>query len=145
MTSSYLVPQTTRSLLDEADLLFRDLFNTNGLFQDIWSKPKPTISYPLDVKETGDGLEIDVAAVGLEKKDIDIEIKEGNILCISHQSLKNADVYIYKGITNKSFNLAWKISSKFDLSKINAKLDKGLLQIRIPVSPEKETKKVEVK
>jgi HSP20 family molecular chaperone IbpA len=139
----YLVP-STRSLLDEADLLFRDLFNANSLFQDIWAKP--VIQYPLDVKETNDGLEIDVAAVDMDKKDIDIEVKEGNILCVSHEKEKTEVAgYIYKGITNKSFSLAWKISTKFDLTKIDANLDRGLLKIRIPIAPEKQSRKVEVK
>lgn len=140
----YLTPSSC--WLDEADLLFRDFFNTNSIFQDICSKP--AINYPLDVKETDKGLEIDVAAIGLEKKDIDIEIKEGNILSVSHQKEKNElkePSYVYKGITNKSFNLAWKISPKFDLSKIDANLDKGLLKIIIPVAPEKQPRKIELK
>ena len=45
---------------------------------------------------------------------------------------KNNIQYYQKGITNKSFCLSWKFSERYDLKKIDASMEKGMLKIRIP-------------
>jgi HSP20 family molecular chaperone IbpA len=41
--------------------------------------------------------------------------------------------------------LAWKIASKFDLTSLEATIDKGLLKIEIPISQESMPKKIQIK
>ncbi len=53
--------------------------------------------------------------------------------------------YLQKGIAKRSFDLAWKIASKFDLTQLSAFLDKGLLIVDIPYAAEKAPRKVEIK
>jgi HSP20 family protein len=134
---------TTRpyAFLDSADILFRDL--GDSFFRDFFDVKK--IEYPVDVKETSEGIQYDVAAVGVDKKDISIEINEG-VLKISYNK-KPEDIskekYLYKGICNRSFEFAWKLSeSKFDLGKVDAKLDKGLLIVKIPFKERKDSKRL---
>ena len=140
----------TRFFNDPTDILFRDFFDSNSVFNSLFDIEK--INYPVDIKENENGLELDVAVVGIDKKDIIIQIKDENILSISYDKksaneskMTEKDQYIYKGITNKAFNMAWKINSKFDLTKLEAKIDKGMLKISIPISPEKESKFIEIK
>jgi len=144
-----LIPRSfvSRFLSDPTDLLFRDFFDTDNVFSTMLERK---VSYPVDIKETNKGLEFDIAVVGLDKKDIKIEIKDSNTLSISYNKNKElhgceTEDYIYKGITNKSFNMAWRINSKFDLTKLEAKLDRGLLKLLVPISPEKEPKFIEIK
>jgi HSP20 family molecular chaperone IbpA len=40
--------------------------------------------------------------------------------------------------------LTWKISTKFDLSKLEAQLDKGLLTLDIPIAEGKAIRKIEI-
>lgn len=140
MTS--LIP---RSFFEVDDIFFKDLFNTNSLFKSVYDTK---VNYPVDVKNTKEGVEIDVAAIGLDKKDIDIDINS-NVLTISYQKdelKKEKDVeYIHNGISRRSFNLAWRISDKCDLSKTTASLDKGLLKVKIPYASEKQNKQLTVK
>ena len=72
---------------------------------------------------------------------------EGETLRVSHtkQIEEQERSYISKGIAKRSFDLAWKIASKFDLNKLEATLDKGLLILDIPISVEKAPKKIEIK
>jgi HSP20 family molecular chaperone IbpA len=49
--------------------------------------------------------------------------------------------YIQKGIAKRSFCLCWKFSDKFDLKKIDASMEKGILKIYIPKKEEKEVVK----
>lgn len=121
--------------LDQFDLLWRDLFNSTSHFADITNK----ITHPTDIYETDKGIVFEIAAVGLNKEDIEI-VTEGEVLRIRYKKDDAQDnrATIYRGIKRSSFDLAWKIASKFDLAKAEARMEKGLLSIEIPFS---ETKK----
>ena len=127
------------------DLLFRNFFDTNTTFQSyVESKP----NYPVDIATTDTGLVIEIAAVGIDKKDINIETADNTLKVIydkgQDDSPKEFD-YIHRGIARRAFNLGWKISPKCDLSKISATMDKGLLSIFIPFTKEATPKTVTIK
>jgi HSP20 family protein len=125
--------------LDPYDLLWRDLFNSNN-FSAITQK----VTHPVDIYETETGILFEVAAVGLESKDIDISI-DGDLLRIKYDKpSQKVDNLIYSGIKKSSFDLSWKISTKFDLNSLNANLDKGILNINIPVAEGKTVRKIEI-
>ena len=42
--------------------------------------------------------------------------------------------YHYSGIAKRSFNFGYKVNNKFNLSKVDAKMENGLLNITIPFS-----------
>ena len=127
--------------LDPFDLLWRDLFEANSRFSAITQK----VTHPVDIYETPDGIKFEVAAVGLDSKDIDIQI-DGDQLRIKYEKpqLEYEDSIIYKGIKKSSFDLTWKISTKFDLSQLKAALDKGLLTLDIPIAEGKAIRKIEI-
>lgn len=121
--------------LDQFDLLWRDLFNSTSHFADITNK----ITHPTDIYETEKGIVFEIAAVGLNKEDIEI-VTEGDVLRIKYKKEDKQEerAIVYKGIKRSSFDLAWKVASKFDLSKADAKMDKGLLSIEVPFSESKK-------
>jgi HSP20 family protein len=127
------------------DILFKDLFNQNSFFLPVMESKT---SYPVDIRETDKGLVFDIAVAGINKEDINIDECDG-VLTISYnkdekiQSLKET-VYIHKSIARRSFNFAWKISDKFNLKKIEAGMDKGILTILVPKAEEKEVKKQKI-
>lgn len=127
---------------DPFDVVWKNILDSNSTFNTIESK----INYPVDIYEIETGLRFELAVVGLNKEDVNIQI-DGDTLRISHSKAaeKNERIYIQKGIARRSFDLAWKISSKLDLNKLEAKLDRGLLIIDIPYSEEKAPKKVTIK
>lgn len=127
--------------LDQFDLLWRDLFENNSNFAGISQR----VTHPVDIFETDNGIQFEIAAVGLDKKDIEILV-EGDQLRIKYE--KNQDEErnpIYRGIKRSAFDISWKISTKFDLSKLEASLDKGLLVLNIPVAEGKAVRRVELK
>lgn len=121
--------------LDQFDLLWRDLFNSTSHFADITNK----ITHPTDIYETEKGIVFEIAAVGLNKEDIEI-VTEGDVLRIKYKKEDKQEerAIVYKGIKRSSFDLAWKVASKFDLSKADARMDKGLLSIEVPFSESKK-------
>ena len=127
--------------LDPFDLLWRDLFETNSRFSAITQR----VTHPVDIYETENGIRFEVAAVGLDSKDIDIQI-DNDQLRIKYEKpqIENEESAIYRGIKRSSFDLTWKISTKFDLSKLEAQLDKGLLTLDIPTAEGKAIRKIEI-
>ena len=127
------------------DLLFRNFFDTNTTFQSfVESKP----NYPVDIYTTDEGLAFNIAAVGVDKKDIEIETTDNTLKVIyekGHDDAPSDQDYIHKGIARRSFNLGWKISPKCDIKKISATMDKGLLSIFIPFTKEATPKSVTIK
>ena len=133
------------------DLLFKDFFKSDLDFQPA---NQAKFSHPVDIFETSKGLHFEVACTGLTKEDIDINI-EGDNLNLAYtkpetfpgdsQSRNKERNYIHKGIAKRSFNLGYKIASKFDLSKAEAMMEDGLLAIRIPFAKESKPKNLPIK
>jgi HSP20 family molecular chaperone IbpA len=128
--------------MDPFDIVWKNFFDGHSNFNTLQQK----INYPVDIYETENGLCFELAVVGLNKEELDIQV-DGDTLRIQHENqLENSErAYLQRGIARRSFDLAWKVASKFDLSKLNAKLDKGLLVIDIPYSDTKASKKISIK
>jgi HSP20 family protein len=133
---------------EEFDLLWKSFFDPNALYRPIKEK---AVSHPCDIQETDNGLCIEIAAVGLDKEELNI-IVDSETLRVAYrkptseeEEEQNEYRYFQRSIKKASFDIAWKISSKFDLSKLEAKLDKGLLTLDIPFAKENKPKKVTIK
>ena len=53
--------------------------------------------------------------------------------------------FIYKGVARRSFNLGYKIASKFDLSQAEASMKDGLLKISVPYAESSKPKVLKIK
>jgi len=134
--------------LSPFDLLFKDFFKSELDFQPA---AQAKFSHPVDIFENKHGLHFDIACTGLSKDDVEINI-EGDILRISYNKPQNEECcevndchYIHRGVAKRSFNLGYKIASKFDLSKTEAMMENGLLGIRIPFAEEAKPKSIKIK
>lgn len=133
--------QLQRWAMDPFDIVWKNFFDGHSNFNSLQQK----INYPVDIYETETGLRFELAVVGLDKEDLDILV-ETDILRITHDKKEESErSYLQKGITRRSFDLAWKVASKFDLSKLEASMDKGLLIIDVPYAESKAPKKIEIK
>ena len=131
-----------RERLFPTDLLFKNLFDTESHFKS-HADVKP--NYPVDIATVDGGLVIEIAAVGINKDDIKIEISGNTIQVIYEKGEEDSPTdfdYIHRGIARRSFNLGWKISPTYNLNKIKADMDKGLLAIFIPIADEAKTKQI---
>lgn len=128
--------------IDPFDIVWKNFFDANSTFNTFENK----INYPVDILETEDGLRFELAVVGLSESDLGIQV-DGETLRISYNKPETEEIksYLQKGIAKRSFDLAWKVASKFELSKLQATLDKGLLILDIPYAAEKAPKKIEIK
>ena len=125
------------------DILVRNFFQDANTYRPLAESKLP---HPVDIYETKTGLGLDIACTGISKADIEIQI-EGNIIKVNYDKPDgddNTGKYIHKGIAKRSFNLGWKIDSKFNLSKATAEFKNGLLQVTIPFAKGSETKTLKI-
>jgi len=130
--------------LDPFDLLWRDLLETQSHFAAITQK----VTHPVDIYETKDGVHFEIACTGLSKEDVNINI-EGDVLRVTYEKDGESEIdvtnFIHKGIARRSFNLGYKVSSRFDLQNTDAQMNNGLLKISIPFAEQAKPKVLAIK
>ena len=124
------------------DILVRNFLQKTQTYQTLEESKLP---HPVDIYERDNGLGLDIACTGIFKEDIEILI-EGNIIRVNYDKPQDDDAgeYIHRGIAKRSFNLGWKIDSRFNLSKATADFKNGLLQIIIPFAKGLEPKTLKI-
>ena len=144
-----VIPQTYNEYWnfdEEMDLLWKSFFDKNAHYRPISEK---AVQHPIDITETDNGLKIEIAAVGLVKSDIDIIIDSETLRVAYRKGKEEKDNeeyrYLHRSIKKAGFDIAWKVSSKYELSKLEAGLDRGLLTLDIPFAKENKPKKIEIK
>tara|TARA_R110000796_G_C14552462_1_gene434007 strand:- start:1575 stop:1988 length:414 start_codon:yes stop_codon:yes gene_type:complete len=126
------------------DILFRNFFKADEAFAPALNSKQP---HPLNIFYDDQGLYFEIACTGLTKDDlkIDIEGDELKIHYLKKDPDPNLEGYIYHGLSKKSFSLGYKISPKFNMDLVEAKLEHGLLNIFIPLVEEAKKKIVKIK
>jgi HSP20 family protein len=115
------------------DFLNRDIFNW-GLAN--FSNTNTTIP-AVNIKETADNYEVEVAAPGMTKKDFKVQL-EGNMLSISsektNETTEKDDVkYTSREFSYQSFSRTFNLQKDVvDTEKIQAKYEDGVLHLLIP-------------
>jgi len=130
------------------DLLFKNFFDGMANYQS-HTEAKP--QYPVDIRVGDTCLCFDIACVGLDKSDINIDIADNTLRVIYEKpntettdQIKETE-YVHRGITRRGFNMGWKIAPKYNLNKIEATMENGLLSIVVPVAEEAKPKTIKIK
>ena len=130
---------------NEWDILFHNFFFPSSGFGSAATTKQP---HPLNIYYDETGLHFEVACTGLTKDDVKIDI-EDDILKISYDKPEDEKELhpgtIHRGLSRKSFNLGYKISSKYNLGKADGKLENGLLTIFIPITEKAKPKTIKIK
>lgn len=131
------------------DFLSRELFNWENSNFSSTSTTVPSIN----IKETNENYEVEVAAPGLDKKDFNVSL-DNNMLTIScTKSVSKEDKgenenYTRREFSYQSFQRSFELPNVVDEDGINAHYDNGLLHLTIPKKEEakqKEPKLIEIK
>lgn len=133
MSNYYLAPRVRRSFLRYPSIYF------NG-----------GRSLPLDVQIEDEEYVITAAVPGFEAEDIQIEILDDVLTLRAETEQEKVEEngngkYMLREITRGSFSRSLRLPHPADASKAEAKIENGLLTVRIPKSEEARPKKIEVK
>jgi HSP20 family protein len=123
------------------DFFNRDLFNWNN---SNFSDTNTTIP-AVNIKETAENYEVEVAAPGMTKKDFKVEL-DGNLLTISSEKSnqkeeKEGERYSRREFSYQSFQRTFNLQKDVvDIDKIEARYENGLLHLLIPKKDEVKQK-----
>lgn len=132
--SEYSLP----SILD--DFFKRDSFNWGSNYAN-----SGTSLPAVNIKETTENFEVEMAAPGMQKKDFKIEL-DGHTLTISSEKQdgheqKEGESFNRREFSYQSFYRTFHLPKNVvDADKINAKYENGILQLSIPKREEAKQK-----
>lgn len=131
-------PGFQRTFFD--DVFGRELFNWENSNFSTTSTTLPSVN----IKETSDNYEVEVAAPGLEKNDFKITL-DGNLLTISsekeNQQVDEQENFTRREFSYQSFQRSFELPKNVvDEEKINARYENGLLHLSIPKKEEAKQK-----
>lgn len=122
--------------------LFDDFFS-----RDIWNwgmnnTSSTNTTIPLvNIKETADNFEVEMAAPGMNKEDFKVEV-DGNVLTITSErknenEIKEGDRYTKREFSYQSFQRSFQLPKEVvDSEKIEAKYENGVLRLLVPKKEE---------
>ena len=125
------------------DLLFRNLFESGATFTPAGEAKQ---QYPINIFEDDLGLTFELACTGIPKEAIEVKL-EGDMITFSYDKDKTPDPersYIHRGIAKRSFNLAYKLGTKFTPNKATANFNDGLLIVTVPFAKEAASKVIKI-
>ena len=130
-------------LYNPYDLLFRNLFETGTHFIPATEAKQ---QYPINIFEDDSGLTFELACTGIPKDAIEVKL-EGDSITFTYDKAKTPDPerkYIHRGIAKRSFNLAYKLGTKFNPTKATANFNDGLLVVTVPFAKSQTPKVLKI-
>ena len=130
---------TMTNLFD--DLFSRDLWNW-GLTNN--SSTNTTIP-AVNIKETAESFEVEMAAPGMQKEDFKVELEDNNLTISSEfqnqNDVKDGERYTRREFSYQSFQRSFMLPKNVvDIDLINAKYENGVLRLLIPKREEAKQK-----
>ncbi len=126
------------NLLNNFPALFDDIFNRDIFNWGLTNFSDTNTTIPaVNIRESKDNYEVEVAAPGMTKKDFKVQLEE-NLLTISSETTygqqENDNVrYINREFSYQSFTRTFTLQKDVvDTEKIQAKYDNGVLHLLIP-------------
>ncbi len=139
-----MVPTLRREYENPIDLL-RDF---DRAVNRMWgSEPNgfTTAAYPVDIRETEDHLIIEAELPGFEKKDVDVTLENGVLSITAQRSSEKREGQAH--LAERRFNRVqrrFSLPTTVDESKVDAKLDNGVLTLRLSKREEAKARKITV-
>ena len=140
-----------QSLTSEFDKLWKDWNFDMKTFGDL----QPKSNFPkINVSETADRYELEIALAGFNAEDISLELKDNTLLIKAEKQEESSEEgttkkYIMKEISSKSFRRVLSFPKKINVSDIECKHENGIVSCVLKkekeILPEEETVKIKIK
>jgi HSP20 family protein len=126
--------ERVRSLLDQT---------LGGEIASMLTETRP-FTPPVDIEETDDAYVIEADLPGVNREDIDIEL-DGNELQVTGEMKQREGKFRRRTRRVGRFELRVMLPDGVDGSAVDAKLDHGVLTMRIPKAEKAQRRKIDVK
>ena len=122
--------------------LFDDFFSRDHWNWGVNNNSSTNTTIPLvNIKETADNFEVEMAAPGMNKNDFRVEL-DGNLLTITSErkeenEVKDGQRYSRREFSYQSFQRSFQLPKEVvDADKIEAKYENGVLRLVVPKKEE---------
>ena len=130
---------------DVFDRMLEDFFSPDTRF---FGEPVTSLMPLMNIEETKDAYRISIEVPGMEKDDIDIEVKD-NVLTISgekKEEVKSEDSTFYRRERRfGKFSRSISLPNDINVDGIDAEYKNGVLTLTLPKTEEAKPKKIAVK
>jgi len=101
----------------------------------------------VDIYETQDDYFLTASMPGVKKEDVKIKLEEGHLVLMGRINYNDAvnRKYVLHETEIGNYYRRFKISDSVDESKIDAKLDNGILNVKLPKHERIKPKTIEIK
>jgi HSP20 family protein len=101
----------------------------------------------VDIRETAEAIVVHAELPGIDKKDVKVDVRDG-VLTISgerkyEKDVKEENVHRIER-SYGSFTRSFSLPSHVDVNKVEAKLDNGVLEVRLPKTDTARPKSISV-
>lgn len=134
------------NLLNQLPVLFDDFINRDTFNWGLSNFSNSNTTIPaVNIKETNESYQVEVAAPGMLKSDFKVEL-EGNLLTISSEKRDEkeeveGEKYTRREFSYQAFQRSFTLPKEVvDVDKIQAKYKDGMLQLLIPKKEEAKQK-----
>jgi HSP20 family protein len=137
-----------RSFGDWMRPFFRD-FPTPGFFEP-WTSENIMVPY-MDIQEADREYNVTVDLPGVTKEDIEVKVTEDNTIEITGKRNEKKEErgtnYLRQERSSYDFHRSFSLPEEIDAEKVEAKVENGVLYLRLPKKDEasRKVKKVEIK
>jgi HSP20 family protein len=121
-------------------------YNTANLFNELF----PLVNFddefvPMNnIIEKDDSYEITLLLAGINKEDISIDVEDHNLIVSGERKVAEDTKYNVKEIVSGKFKKTYRLPKNVDTDNIDAELNNGLLNLRIPKAAKKGVKSISI-
>ena len=118
------------------DNLFNDFFNT--VSRSPFTARHQKSNYPrVDIRETREAVTLDATVPGLRKEDVTIDYEAGQLKISADKQADSPHDFVHREIHRSAFSRWFSVDEEiYQVNKIDAKLNDGILSITIPKKEE---------
>lgn len=146
-----LNPGLNKPMNDIVDRFFNDGFRNDPLFKDVFDRPFFNNSPSVNIVETAESFEIEVAAPGLKKEDFKLHLDKDVLKISTSVEEANEDEgrnYRRREFSYSAFERTFRLPNTVNREEIGAKYENGVLVIGLPKleeAKEKPARDIEIK
>ncbi len=121
---------------------FRMLLNDDKSFRSATSQS--TFTPRVNVHESADNFEIELAVPGFAKENIDIKLEKNKLSVKGKRELTNVKKSHIEEFSYREFSKSFSLNDEIDVNVISAKLTDGILTITLNKKEEKKPVKIDI-
>lgn len=120
----------------------------DNLWEDFWGETSDLHFPKVQIQSSDTNYKVTAELPGIDKKDVKVEVEDGYLKISGKKEEKESKEYrsVHSELQNYSeFKRSLPIdSSRFDVSKIDAKLENGLLAVLLPIKEVAKPKQITI-